>query len=462
MTDLTFDIGFDPTRREAEAPSMRVRQGFEPGAVLADDRLADPSPGGVKAREAVRIPRIAIHAFCDSPDVAAAIERAAGDRLMARAHVGVHMGGVSAAIEHYRHAPTPNLVVLESRAAEDAFLAELDRLAEVCYADTKVMAIGHTNDIAFYRALMKRGISEYMLAPLDPVEWIASIASIFGEATSGKLGQSYAFIGAKGGVGSSTVAHNVGWTIARRLSSDVILADMDLPFGTASLDFNLDSGQGVAEAIQDAGRLDEVLLERLLIKCGDHLSLLSAPAMLERAYDLQQNAIDPLLEVAQSSVPFLVLDMPHLWTAWAKNVLTLADEVVITAEPDLANLRNAKNLIHVLRQARPNDPPPKLVLNRVGMSKRPEIKPHDFAKALQIEPMACIPFEPHTFGTAANKGQMVAEVSARGAASKSFGDIADLITGRSALKRRRKGMLGLDALMQRMRQKPDGSRKRAP
>jgi pilus assembly protein CpaE len=185
---------------------------------------------------------------------------------------------------------------------------------------------------------------------------------------------------------------------------------MDLPFGTAGLDFNLDAGLGVADAIQDAGRLDEVLLERLLVKCGEHLSLLSAPATLEKSYDLQEKAVLALLEVAQASVPFLVLDLPHQWTAWAKNVLISADEIVIAAEPDLANLRNAKNMIQILRQTRPNDPPPKLVLNRVGMPKRPEIKPNEFAKAVQLEPIACIPFEANLFGTAANKGQMVAEI----------------------------------------------------
>jgi pilus assembly protein CpaE len=247
----------------------------------------------------------------------------------------------------------------------------------------------------------------------------------------------------------------VGWTIARRLSSDVAVVDLDLPFGTASLDFNLEIGQGVTEAIQDASRLDEVLLDRLLAKHSDHLSILSAPTNLEKVYDLHESAIEPLLEVAQSSVPFIMLDMPHLWTAWAKRALIAADEIIVTASPDLANLRNAKNLINVLKQARPNDPPPKLVLNQVGMSKRPEIKPADFAKALQINPTACIPFEPSVFGTASNKGQMIAQVSAKGAAPKAFTDIANAITKRSETKGTHIGRLDLAALFGRMRGKSD-------
>ncbi len=443
MTSLAFDMA-DDLRLSAQE---RQDQDAEARPSVP---VAPPSPAEIRPRDPVRIPRIAIQAFCDSPEAAAAVERAGSDRLMARAQVSVQMGGLTAAIAHYQQASTPNLVIVESRASDRELLAGLDRLAEVCDAGTKVMVIGHANDITFFRELMRRGVSEYMLAPVDPVSLIASISDIYGESSSAKLGQVYAFIGAKGGVGSSTLAHNVGWMIARRLSSDVVVADMDLPFGTASLDFNLDAGQGVAEAIQDAGRLDEVLLDRLLAKCGDHLSLLSAPTILEKSYDLQESAIEPLLEVARSSVPYLILDMPHLWTAWAKKAVISADEIVITAAPDLANLRNAKNLVTVLRQARPNDPPPKLVLNQVGLPKRPEIKPADFAKALQLEPLACIPFEASLFGAAANKGQMIAEVSAKGAAPKAFGQISEALTGRQDLKSGRKGMLGLNALFGRL------------
>src|SRR5690606_21910246 len=174
---------------------------------------------------------------------------------------------------------------------------------------------------------------------------IATISRIYRSASSGKLGKVYAFVGAKGGVGSSTVAHNVGWTMGRRFGSDVVLADLDLPFGTAGLDFNLDVSQGLAEIIQDSSRLDEVLFARLLTKCDDHFSFLAAPAKLDRPYDLDANTFYGLLEVAQANVPFTILDIPHLWTSWAMNALVAADEIVITAAPDLANLRNAKNLI---------------------------------------------------------------------------------------------------------------------
>src|ERR1019366_5635316 len=127
--------------------------------------------------------------------------------------------------------------------------------------------------------------------------------------------------------------------------------------------------------------------------------------------DFTAEAFEPVFDALRASVPCVVLDVPHTWNAWTRRVLVGADDILIVAAPDLANLRNAKNLVDLLRGARPNDHRPFYCLNQVGVPKRPEIKPADFAKALEDQPLAVIPFEPQLFGAAANNGQMIAEVS---------------------------------------------------
>ena len=426
---------------------------------LAYDTSAErEDKGPARAADTRPVPRITIQAFCDTPEVAGIIETASTDRRMARAHVKVHTGGIGAASEFYRTAPTPNLILVESRLPVDDLIATLDSLAEVCDAGTKVMVIGHSNDVRLYRELLKRGVSEYLVAPVDVMMVIASISNIYREAGAEKLGQVYAFIGSKGGVGSSTIAHNTAWTMARQFGSDVILADLDLAFGTAGLDFNLDPPQGMAEAVFGADRLDEVLLDRLLAKCEDHLSLLAAPAALDKVYDFGESAFEQVLEIVQSNVPTVVLDLPHMWSSWVRKTLVAADEVVVTAIPDLANLRNAKSIVDLLRQARPNDAPPKLILNQVGVPKRPEIKPEDFAAALQVTPIAVIPFDPMLFGTAANNGQMVAEASAKGTIGDVFNDVAQVVTGRKELKRKSGRGFNLGPLFSRLKSKPKAAK----
>ena len=127
------------------------------------------------------------------------------------------------------------------------------------------------------------------------------------------------------------------------------------------------------------------------------------------------------------SVPCVVVDVPNMWAPWIKHTLLNADEVVITATPELASLRNAKNLIDLLKQARPNDKPPRLILNQVGVPKRPEIPAADFAKALGIEPSLIIPYDPQTFGTAASNGQMIAEVAPKSKSAEAIATLAQAL-----------------------------------
>ncbi len=395
-------------------------------------------PIHVEPSEPRAIPRVAIQAFCETPEVAAALEGAAQDRRMSRAHVKVLMGGLPAAVEFYGSAPTPNLVVVESKGRSEDILGHLDGLAEVCDPGTKVLVIGHVNDVLLYRELVRRGVSEYVVAPLDLFDVLRAIGDLYHNPDAALLGRSIAFIGAKGGCGSSTLAHNVAWSIAKTFDNDVLVADLDLAWGTGGLDFNQDPTQGVLDALMSPERIDEVFLDRLLTKCSDHLSLLAAPALLDRPYDFEELAFDPTVEVARGNVPIVVLDLPHQWSGWVRRQLREADEVVIVASPDLANLRNAKNLADVLRSSRPNDAPPRLVFNQVGMPKRPEIKLEDFAKALGLQVAATIAFDAALFGNAANKGLMIGELDAKHQLTEAFRNLAAVVTGRSEIRKAKK------------------------
>lgn len=398
-----------------------------------EEPAATPAPenDAVRARP---IPRVNIQAFCEDQDTAATIQKAANDRRLARANVTVQMGGVEAAIAFFRDASTPNLIIIESMLRGQELLDELDRLAEFCDPGTKVIAIGHVNDVLLYRELLRRGVSEYVVAPTNVHEMIEAISEIYTNPESGPIGQVIAFLGAKGGCGSSTVCHNTAFAIASSLKSEVVIADLDLPFGTAGLDFNQDPMQGINEALSSPERLDEVLLDRLLSRCSDHLSLFAAPGTLDKAYDVEPESCGTVLEVVRANVPWVAIDVPHLWTSWAQQVVLQADQIVLTAEPDLANLRNAKNIIDQLKAKRTNDRPPLLVLNGVGMPKRPEISVKDFSQALELEPAVVIDFDAGLFGTAANNGQMIEETSHKSKAAEQFRLLADRLTDRKEQK----------------------------
>lgn len=389
------------------------------------------------------VPRITIQAFCETDIIAQTIEMTGNDRRMSRTQLKVLMGGIPAAVDFYGTAPTPNLIIIESKQAGNDLLGSLGRLAEVCDSDTKVVVIGHHNDIAIYREMIANGISDYLVAPLSMADLMNSITNIFVDPETGPLGRMIAFIGAKGGVGSSTISHNVAWTISNQYRNDVVLADLDLAFGTANINLDQDPPQGIAEAVFSPDRIDDILLDRLLAKCAENLNLLAAPSTLDRTYDFNQDAFNNVLEVAQRSSPTVVIDLPHQWNAWTKHILSTADEVVITAAPELANLRNAKNLLDTLASLRPNDVMPRLVMNQVGVPKRPEISVADFVRPLNIQPSAIIPFEPTLFGTASNNGQMVSEADAKSPISGNFEFLSQLLTGKAELKVEKKSAMDI-------------------
>jgi pilus assembly protein CpaE len=420
---------------------------------LANQAPREDSPADTAASEEhiAPAPRVSVQAFCENVDTAAAIQAAGEDRRLAKAHLRIQMGGLTGASEAYQSSPTPNVIILESDNRSDDILGALDQLANYCDAGTRVIVIGRTNDVALYRELVRRGVSDYLISPVDVLQIVRAVCGLFSAPDAKPVGRVVAVVGAKGGVGSSTIAHNVAFSIARDLMLDSVVTDLDLAFGTAGLDFNQDPAQGIAEAVFSPDRIDTAFIDRLLAKCTDHLNLLAAPATLDRVYDFGADAFEAIFDSLRTTVPCVVLDVPHQWTGWTKQTLVGADEILIVATPDLANLRNTKNIYDFLKAARPNDRHPRYCLNQVGIPKRPEIKAADFAKALDDEAMAIIPFEPQLFGAAANNGQMIAEISAGHRTAEMFRQLAQHLTGRSEPKKQRSGLLSpfFDKLLQR-------------
>jgi pilus assembly protein CpaE len=375
------------------------------------------------------VPRINIHVFCDNQQTAEVLQAAAVDRRMTKAHVTLQLGGIMAAVQVYQAQATPNLLIVESHGSREVILSELAQLAQVCQPTTKVVVIGHLNDVVLYRELIKQGVSEYLVAPLHQMQIIECIANLYHDPKAPPIGKVLAFVGAKGGVGSSTIAHNFAWLMSKRHATDTVITDLDLAFGTAGLNFNQDSAGGIVDALAQPDRVDATLIDRLLTKLGDKLSLLSGPGVVDREFSIESHAVDTILSAIRSSVPCVVVDVPNMWAPWIKYTLVHADQVIITATPDLPSLRNTKNLVDLLKQSRPNDRPPKVILNQVGVPKRPEISPADFAKAIGTDVTATIPYDAQTFGTAQSNGTMIFEVSAKSKAAEALAAFVQSTTG---------------------------------
>ncbi len=402
-------------------------------------QLDEPAPALTIARDEGTVteqpvPRITIHASCDRPEIADLIAGITADRRMARAEISVDQGGIDAAVVRFASQSSPNLLILDTLLQGAGMLHSLDRLAEVIEQGTKVVIIGAVNDIGLFRELMARGISEYIVPPMQALDVIRTICGLYVNPDKPFAGRVIAVIGARGGIGASTIAHNLAWSIAERQESGATLLDLDLSFGTAALDFNQDPAQSIADVLLAPDRVDDVFLERVTTKQTQRLQMLTAPATLEREFELDPQAFESVVERVRRTSPFVVLDLPHAWNSWVKHTLLAADDVIIVAGPDLASLRNTKNIMDLLKAMRPYDSPPTVALSMVGVPKRPEIPFKDFSEALGAEPVASFAFDPQLFGAAANNGQMVGELAPQSKIALAIDTLAARLTGRKPVE----------------------------
>lgn len=419
MTQPAPNAGYPQHAPQGMAPQPSP-QAFAPppGGQMGDHMSAQAGPimsqagvpelrreGGERA-----LPAISIHAFCERPETAGTVQATTRDWRMNRTNLKVYMGGLPAAVDFYHNENTPSLIMIESGMRGEELFTQLESLASVCDAGTKVVVIGAANDIRLYRELMDKGVSEYLVPPFHPLTLIRSMSDLYIDPEKPFAGRVCAFFGAKGGVGSSTLAHNIAWIMSSGHNQETALVDLDASWGTTGLDFNYDSVQGLEEALASNERLDETLLDRIMLRHSPTLSLLPAAASLNNAGMESSEAYEAIVDGVRKISPMTILDMPHNWTKWSSNVLKGADDIIITANPDLANLRNAKNLIEYLRAERPNDPDPIVILNKTGVPKTPEIPVKDFAAALGIDPTLVLPYEPVLYATASNDGKMLSEM----------------------------------------------------
>jgi pilus assembly protein CpaE len=350
--------------------------------------------------------RLTIGGFSLGPELSQTLEQLRQDPLFSRSKFEVGGDGLAGAIEHYRAKSTPQVLIVEELADEAVMRSRLEQLSDVCVAGTQVIVVGRINDIAAYRRLLSLGISDYLVGPVSPAQIAASIETLFADPQASPKGRLIAFIGSRGGAGSSTLAHNTAWMLSRSAGEEVIVADLDLAFGTLGLAFNADARQTVGELLNEPERIDAQLIDRMLIRADDRLQLLPSPGMSGVWLPIEIETVDNLLELLRRMASQVVIDLPHLWAPWVAHVLELADAAVIVSPPDLPGLRDAKALLDNLALRRTAKQTAHLVINKADLLRKSQLSTKDFEESLKHKPAMKIAFDP-MFGEALNEGQMI-------------------------------------------------------
>ena len=377
------------------------------------------------------IHRFSIEAFPQSKETEAALAALTSEREFAKTKLTIHFGGMPRAAKHYVDNPSPQFIIVEENGSSDDIHKGLESLAEVVEPGRKVIVIGTVNDVQAYRRLINEGVSEYLVGPVSASDIAAAIAGCVKDASASPKGRVISFIGSRGGVGSSTLAANMAWTLADAHQDEVIGIDFDFNFGTMALALNIDPKQPVFEALTEADRIDPVLVERFMTEHGPHLSVLSTAGSLKELNEPSVDAVERLIDICRSMSQYVIVDLPRHWSGWLSSILLLSDEIVVTANPDLANLRDAKLLFDWLKGRR-GSAASRLVLNKADIAKRNQLSAKDFQDTLGVAPSLTIPFDPTLFAQLANNGQALGEGAKSHRLNEQFRQFAQQIGGKKS------------------------------
>lgn len=351
----------------------------------------------------------------------------------------VKAGGISEALATLPGIPTPRLLVIDLSESPDP-ITDAGNLAQVCDENTRVIILGMVNDVGLFRALVDLGVDDYLLKPISSETLSGAMSKAFKPSAVAKPeetleGRCVTVIGARGGVGATSVAVNTAWLVANDLDMRVALVDFDLHFGTVALSLDLEPGRGFGEALEAPDRIDGLFLERAMVRAGKNLSILGSERMLDQVPSLSSSAIGPLLDRLRSDFEGIVLDVPRTVATAIPELLTASQCIVLVSDLSLAGMRDTLRLAEFIRVKAP-EVDLRIVVNRTGsQSRKGEMSTEEFERNSETQINAAIPDDVKSAVKAAGSGRPLAAVAPKGRfASVLRGLVPDLMGVESKLK----------------------------
>jgi len=351
----------------------------------------------------------------------------------------IGQGGIAAAAQAIDAAAPPGLLVIDISDNDDP-LGAMDALAEICPPATRVVTVGTSNDIMLYRRLLAMGVVDYLHKPVAadalheallqasrPIERIAA-------APSTRTARVIAFIGARGGVGTTTLATAIGWCLGEEQQQRVALLDLDLQFGNVALGLDLEPGRGLREALEHPERIDGLFVSGAMTGTP-RLRVLAAEEPLDDHPLLDPSSVDPLLAALNDDFDCVIVDVPRALDGMARRLLARADATVIVGDFSLAAMRDTHRLIVLTAVLRPGVAPIVLV-NRAGALARGEIDHAAFEKGIGRKIDCVIPYDAKAAVAMAQHGKPLPAVAQSSKAAAALRRLAVTLSGHEAAKPR--------------------------
>ena len=319
----------------------------------------------------------------------------------------IQKGGLEKAIDYLSQQRSPQLLIVDISGV-DMPLTLIQTLAEVCEPGTDVVALGDRDSVALYRDLVEAGVSNYIVKPLtrDLIAKLLSPKRVVTK-TSLKLGKIMSFVGARGGVGTTTMAANLAWHLANRQGRRVALVDLGLQDGDCALLFNAPITPGFWDALHNPLRLDHILLDRIMTQVSERLFVIAAQEPLDANVQFTASAIDSLFSVLRSKFHYVIVDVPHVQAPAYRRALEMADRRIVVVDQTMRSMRDAVRITNLFNDGMP-DQRNSFVVNRVGEAGANALSMKDLETVLQVKPASLVPFAPKLVSPAASYAEIAA------------------------------------------------------
>ena len=360
------------------------------------------------------------------------IARVAAERGWPNA--AIQAGGVSAAARALAIVDPPRVLMVDISDSDDP-LADIRALLGMLETETRVVVLGTINDVSFYRQTIAAGAADYLLKPTtsDTIREALARAEVTATSSQTSRGRTIAFISARGGVGSTTVATSCAWIAANKLNRKVALVDFDLQFGTVALSLDLDPGAGLREALSDPDRIDDVFLERAIVRSGERLAVLGGEESLDDTPVFESNAGLKLIGALGAKYDFVMLDMPGRVAIMHPDLLSTANELVVVCDMSLSSLRDLNRLRRFFKTAG-CDGRVSIIANLVGSGRKGHLSKVEFEKGLEGTVDHFIPFDADSAAQTSNIGLPLAS-TAKPATTAALAALASSLSGAKPVKR---------------------------
>ena len=326
--------------------------------------------------------------------------------------------------------PDIGIICLDSNPAKGLELVE--KVSEAAH-DCAILVISSSTDGQVILQAMRAGAKEFLSQPVKLQDILDALSRIsekkYGKGENKTRGSTViAVAGATGGVGTTSLAVNLGCALAKDPKKSVALIDLDLCLGDADVFLDAIPDYTLVDVAQNVSRLDFALLKRSLTKHSSGMYLLPRPVQMEDMALITPDDLQRVIGLMKATFSHLVVDLSKGYTANDHVALQMANHILLVTQLDLPCLRNVVRLLTSFKENKDLAEKIKVVVNRAGLDAG-AISLKKAQETIGREVFWQVPNDYRTMVEVRNNGVPLVEQAPKAAVTQSIIGLAEALTG---------------------------------